>query len=307
MDDILFIAALTVKSSIAVFLACLGEIVAERAGVVNLGLEGMMLAGALAGFVVGMTTQNPLLACGAAMLAGAALATVHALFAVIFKVNQILSGIAITLFGVGLANFLGRPYTGKLGLRLSDIALPGLSSIPYVGPVFFNQNGLVYVAVILCFCVWFFLYYTRVGLALRACGESPAAADAGGVGVDRVRFGAVVFGGLLAGLGGAYLSLVYTPGFKESMTGGQGWIAVAMVIFSGWKPARAFAGALLFGGLTALQFFFQALGVEVIPLYVLRILPYLLTIAILAFATWREQAHKSAFAPQRLGIPFFRE
>ncbi|WP_027185903.1 ABC transporter permease [Desulfovibrio inopinatus] len=307
MNDLIFIAALTVKSSIAVFLASLGEIVAERAGVVNLGLEGMMLFGALAGFVVGMATQNSILACGAAMLAGACLACVHAVFAVIFKVNQILSGIAITLFGVGLANFLGRPYTGKLGLRLGDIALPGLSSIPVVGPIFFNQNVLVYAAAVLCLAVWFFLYRTRPGLALRACGESPAAADAGGVGVDRMRFGAVVFGGLLAGLGGSYLSLAYTPGFKESMTGGQGWIAVAMVIFSGWKPVRAFAGALLFGGLTALQFFFQAIGVEIIPLSLLRILPYLLTIIILAFATWRERVHKSAFAPQRLGIPFFRE
>lgn len=307
MNELVFIAQIAVKSSTAVLLATLGEILAERSGVLNLGVEGMMLLGALAGFAAGVATGNPWLGITAGMAAGALASLLHGVFAISIKANQVLSGLALTILGTGLANFLGRSLIGVRGVRMGLLPVPGLSDIPYIGKIFFQQNAIVYLSYILVPLIWWVLFKTRLGLTIRAVGEDAAAADAAGVRVSLMRYGCVLAGGALAGLGGAYLSLVYTPGWKETMTSGQGWIAIAMVVFATWNPVRAYAGALLFGFLTALQFSFQISGNELIPAWVLRMLPYLLTIGVLVLVNSFEGARHRVGAPANLGQPFSRE
>lgn len=310
LEDVTIIGQIAVKSSAAVMLAATGEVLCERSGVINLGVEGMMLLGALAGFVVGFETKSILLACGAAMAAGALLAAVHAVFAIGLKAHQVLSGLALTLLGTGLATFLGREYLGLRGVRVGMLQVPYLSDIPVLGEIFFRQNALCYVALVLAIALWWLLFHTKLGLRIRAIGEDAAAADVAGISVRRLQACCVIAGGMLAGLGGAYLSLAYTPGWKEGMTGGQGWIAIAMVIFSGWRPLLAAAGALFFGVLTALQFYYQVsgslLGIANISPSFLRMLPYLLTILVLALAGSIPGLRKRAGAPGDLGKPFIR-
>lgn len=303
----LFIAKVTLTSSMAVLYATIGEIYAERAGVLNLGVEGMMLMGALSGFATTCLTQSLWLGVLAAMLVGALFALLHGIFAITLKVNQVVSGLALTLFGIGLSNFLGRPLIGKVSLKFEPSSLAPLNGIPYLGDLLFTHHALVYVAYLLVPLASFHLYRTRYGLELRAVGENPAAADTVGVGVLRIRYLYTMAGGALAGLGGAYLSLAYTPGWKEQMTGGQGWIAIALVIFATWDPVRATLGALLFGFINAFQFYCQAAGVSLVPGYVLRMLPYLFTIAVLVIITRWGAARKRVGAPAALGVPFERE
>jgi simple sugar transport system permease protein len=306
IEDAAFIGQIAVKSSIAVLLAALGEIMAERSGVLNLGVEGMMLTGALCAAAAGAATGNPALAAGAGALAGGVLALVHGFFAVTLRVNQVLSGLALTLLGMGMTSFLGRPLIGDPpGVRLRAVPLPGLADIPVVGDILFRQSVLAYLAYALVPLCWYFLYHTGSGLKIRAAGEDAASVDAAGIDVFRIRYLCTVAGGVGAGLGGAYLSLSYTPGWKESMTGGQGWVAIAMVIFATWNPLRAVLGAFLFGGLTALQFYFQAVGVEIVPAYVLKMLPYLLTIAVMVLVNLGPGRRFSG--PAALGVPFSRE
>ena len=306
MDDVVFIGQIAIKSSVAVLLATIGGIITERGGVLNLGVEGMMLVGALAGFAAGFVTGNPYLAAVAGAMAGGALSLIHAFFTIKLRSNQVLCGLALTILGVGLANFLGRPLIGEAGVRIRAYAVPYLSEIPYLGEIFFHQSPYAYGAYILGPLAWYVIFRTRAGLALRAVGEDAAAADAAGVNVAATRTMAIWVGGLCAGLAGSYLSLSYTPGWKETMTGGQGWIAIAMVIFCTWNPLRAFWGALLFGGLTALQFFFQATSMDIIPAYVLKMLPYLLTIGVLVLVSSSGTRRRSA-SPADLGVPFSRE
>lgn len=306
MNDFVFIAAITLKSSIAVLLASIGEIVAERSGVLNLGVEGMMLAGALAAFAAGFYTGSPLLAFSAAMGAGALLALLHAVMVIRLQANQVISGLAITILGTGLSSFLGRPLIGRIGLRIEPLSAAALEGVPVLGPVFSQQSLPALLALLLVPAAAWILGRTALGLNVRAVGQDPAAADAAGVPVFGLRYACTLCGGILAGLGGAYLSLVYTPGWKENMTGGQGWIAIAMVIFATWRPWRALGGALLFGGLNALQFYFQATGSQLVPAYVLRLLPYLLTVLILFSATVLRKGAGGA-APAALGQPFHRE
>lgn len=307
IDDIVFISQITIKSSIGVLFAATGEIFTERSGVLNLGVEGMMLAGALAGAAIGLAGAPPLIALIGGMLAGGFLALLHAFFSVTLRANQTLCGLAIAILGAGLSNFLGRPIIGEVGIRIKSYPLPYLSDIPIVGEIFFNQSVLVYLAYIIIPLSSYILFHTRVGLKIRAVGEDAVSADAIGVKVTLIRYCCTVFGGIMAGLGGCYLSLAYTPGWKENMTAGQGWIAIAMVIFSLWSPYRAVLGALLFGGLTALQFFFQATGVELIPVYILLMLPYLLTIAVLVVVMRLKRSGRTGHAPACLGVPFNRE
>lgn len=306
IEDIVFIAQISIKSSIAVLLATLGEIITERGGILNLGVEGMMLVGALAGFAAGYATQNAYLAVAAGSLAGGLLSLIHAFFSIKLRSNQVLCGLALTILGTGLANFLGRPLIGAAGIRIRPVALPYLSDIPVIGEIFFRQSPFAYAAYILVPLVWYILFKTRAGLVLRAVGEDAASSDAAGVNVNLSRTICVFAGGVFAGLAGTYLSLSYTPGWKETMTGGQGWIAIAMVIFCTWNPLRAFFGAMLFGGLTALQFYFQATSIDIIPFYILKMMPYLLTIAVLVIVTVSTKRRNSA-APADLGIPFIRE
>ncbi len=306
IEDLAFIGQIAVKSSIAVLLATLGEIITERSGVLNLGVEGMMLAGALCGMAAGVVTGNPFAAAAAGALAGGLLALVHAFFAVTLKVNQVLSGLALTILGMGLTSFLGRPLIGvRPGVRLRAVPIPGLSDIPLIGDIFFQQSLLAYLAYLLVPLCWYLLYRTGAGLKIRAAGEDAAAVDAAGIDVFRIRYLCTFIGGIGAGLAGAYLSLSYTPGWKESMTGGQGWVAIAMVIFATWNPLRAVIGAFLFGFLTALQFYFQAVGMELIPAYILKMLPYVLTILVMVVV--HAGPGRRFGGPAALGIPFSRE
>ena len=306
IEDLTFIAQISIKSSVAVLLATVGGIITERSGVLNLGIEGMMLVGALAGFAAGHFTQSPMVAVAAGTMAGGALSLVHAFFTIALRSNQVLSGLALTILGTGLANFLGRPLIGQTGVRIRQLPIPYLSDIPVIGEVFFNQSPFAYAAYLLVPLVWFVLFRTRAGLVLRAVGEDARSADVAGVNVELTRTLSVFVGGLFAGLAGTYLSLSYTPGWKETMTGGQGWIAIALIIFCTWNPLLAFFGALLFGGLTAVQFFLQATSMGLIPSYVVIMLPYLLTIGVLVLVSASSRHRKSA-SPADLGVPFYRE
>ncbi len=291
----------------AVLYATIGEIFAERSGILNLGVEGMMLVGALTAFATVDSIYSLWAGVLAAMFVGGIFAMIHGFFSITLRVNQVVSGLALTLFGIGLTNFLGRPLIGKVSLKLEPFGFFLLNRIPVIGKIMFTQNALVYPAYILIPLAYLFLYRTRYGLQLRAIGENPSAADTVGINVLGLRYLYTFVGGAFAGLGGAYLSLAYTPGWKEQMTGGQGWIAIALVIFAMWDPLKAVAGALLFGFINAFQFYCQAAGITLIPSYILRMLPYLATIGVLIIITRWETAKKRVGAPGALGIPFERE
>jgi general nucleoside transport system permease protein len=307
VDNLIFILSIAIQSSVAVLFATLGEVFTERSGILNLGVEGMMLMGALSGFAATFYSHSLLLGVLTALVVGGLLALIHGFFAITLRANQVVCGLALAILGIGLSSFLGRPIIGRVAERFVPLPIPVLKEIPILGPVLFNQSALVYVGYILVPLSWFFLYHTRPGLNLRAVGENPAAADTSGIGVVPLRYLWTIFGGMLAGLGGAYLSLCYTPGWKENMTSGQGWIAIAMVIFALWNPFRAVLGALLFGGVNALQFYFEARQIDLVPSYILRMLPYLFTIVILVIITRRKTVRKRVGAPASLGLPFQRE
>ncbi len=278
--------AAAVQSGTPILYATLGEIFTERTGILNLGVEGIMIVGALSGFLVAKITGNPAVAFVAAGLAGAAVASLHGLVCIIFQGNQVVSGLALTILGVGFANYLGAAYVGQAAPGFDPLPIPLLSEIPVLGPIFFRQDLLVYITYLIPLLMWLFLYQTRYGLSLRAAGENPAAAIAAGVNVVVCRFVGVLVGGFFIGLGGAYLSLAYTHLWTNNLTGGRGWIAVALVIFAFWRPGRAIFGAYLFGGVMALQLRLQASGTQ-IPSSLLLMLPYALTIGVLVLASWR--------------------
>jgi ABC-type uncharacterized transport system permease subunit len=280
--DLLLIGVLTgaVRSATSVLFASLGEILSERAGVTNLGVEGSMLMGAGAGFAVTAATGSPWLGILAALAGGAALALVHGFMTLARGANQLASGLATMFLGLGLTALIGAPYVKANVEGLNRAPVPLLSDLPVVGGVLFNHDLLTYLAFLLAPALWAFLKYTRWGLLLRAVGERPEVVYAAGLDPRRFQYAAVVAGGALAGLGGAQLSLAYTHSWFEGMTAGRGFIAVALVIFAAWDPLRAVVGALLFGGAIALNFQLQALGVRISP-YALDVMPYLLTLAVL--------------------------
>jgi simple sugar transport system permease protein len=265
----------------------------------------MMLVGALAGFGAANLTSNPALAVIVAMIAGGMLAMVHAFVCIGLRGDQIVSGLALTLFGTGLTGFLGRAMVGKTAPGFGPIALPGLSQIPVIGPVLFQHDLLVYLAYLLVPVAWFVLYRTRLGLSIRSVGESPEAADASGVNVSGIRYGCTFVGGALAGVGGAYLSLAYTTMWIEQMSGGRGWIALALVIFAAWNPMKALWGAYLFGGVDSLSLYLQARGAQV-SAHLLMMLPYIVTVLVLWVAT-RRVARARVGAPAALALAYARE
>lgn len=289
-----------------ILLACLGEVLAERAGVLNLGLEGLMTVGALTGFAAARATGDPWVGMLAAGLAAGLLAAFHALLVIELEAQQVAAGLALTVLGVGLGSFLGSGLVGELAPRFSEYAVPGLAGLPVVGYGLFTHYPPVWLALGLAVALGGFLHRTRPGLELQVVGDAPGCADAAGVDVRRVRWLAVVVGGALAGLGGAYLSLADTPSWMDRMTAGRGWIAVALVILAGWDPLRAVLGAWLFGGLVALQFRLQAFGVEVSP-YLLSMLPYLATLLALVLANLGRADRLRRGPPLALGVPFDRE
>ncbi len=292
-----------ISAATPLLLAALGELVAERSGVLNLGVEGMMLAGAVAAFAVAFATGSYAAAILAAALAGMLLALVFGALTLTLVSNQVATGLALTLFGLGLSALAGASFVGRPVAPLPKLDLPGLTALPVVGPILFGQDALVYLSVALTFAVWWFLKRTRAGLVLRACGDSDASAHAIGYDVIRIRYLAVLFGGLTSGLAGAYLSLAYTPMWVEEMTAGRGWIALALVVFASWRPLRLLAGAYLFGGVTILQLYAQGMGGIGVPAQVLSMLPYLATILVLTLisaSSWRDRLD----APACLGKPF---
>ena len=263
-----------------ILIAAVGELVAERSGVLNLGVEGMMIVGAVTAFATAQVTGSPWLAVVTAALAGVAMAGLFAILAVWLATNQVATGLALTLFGLGVAGLVGEAFVGLPGVKLPPIVVPVLSDIPILGPVLFAQDLLFYLSLALTAGVALFLFRSRSGLRLRAVGDAPASAHALGIGVLKTRTLAVLFGGVCAGLGGAQLTLVYTTQWIENITAGRGWIALALVVFATWRPLRVVAGAYLFGAVTIAQFNAQALGIAV-PSQLLSALPYLATITVL--------------------------
>jgi len=298
------VLAAAVRAGTPVLFATLGEIFAERAGVLNLGVEGMMLVGALAGFAATARTGNPWIGALVAAAVGGGLSLLHAFLSVTLRANQVASGLALTIFGTGLSAFLGRGYVGVPAAGFHPVPLLWLAHLPVLGPVLFQQDPLIYASYLAVPAAWYVLYRTRWGLDIRAVGEHPEAADAMGVDVARVRYACVVVGGLLAGLGGAFLSTAYTSMWIENMTAGRGWIAVALVIFATWDPLRAVLGAYLFGGVNALQLHIQATGTT-LPTYLLLMAPYVFTIVVLVIAT-QETVRKRLGTPAALTIPYSR-
>ncbi|KQI69146.1 ABC transporter permease [Loktanella sp. 3ANDIMAR09] len=279
INPILFFASLMVAAT-PILLAAIGELVVERAGVLNLGVEGMMITGAVTGFIVAVATGSPWLGFIGAAIGGAILSQIFGFLTQYLLSNQVATGLALTLFGLGLSALMGQGYIGIKAPSFPDIHVPVLGDIPVIGPIVFQHDPMVYIGLLIAIAVWFFLFRSRAGLVLRAVGENHDAAHALGYNVRRTRMLAIAFGGACAGLGGAYLSLVRVPQWTEGMTAGAGWIALAIVVFASWRPGRLVLGAYLFGGVTVLQLNLQAAGVA-IPVEYLSMSPYLATIAVL--------------------------
>lgn len=303
MEVYALLFAATLNAGTVLALAALGLLINEKAGVVNLGAEGMMLCAAIAGFATVVTTGNDWLGFAAGALAGAVLAGAFGVLVIWLNTNQYATGLALSIFGVGLSAFVGINFVqAKLPERTPFNAF-GLGDVPIIGPALFRQHPLAYGAMLLALALVWFLYRTRGGLVLRAVGESPQSAHALGYPVRLIRLGAVVFGGAMCGLAGAYLSLVYTPLWVEGMVAGKGWIALALTTFATWRPGRILLGAYLFGGVTMLQFHLQAQGVQ-IPSQVLSMLPYLATIVVLALIS-RNPTWIRVNMPASLGKPYY--
>jgi len=279
INPILLLASLMVAAT-PIILAAACELIVERAGVLNLGVEGMMITGAITGFIATVTTGSPWIGFVAAAAGGAGLSLLFAFLTQFLLSNQVATGLALTLFGLGLSALLGQGYNGIKAPEFPRIDIPVISDIPVLGPILFSHDPMVYVGIGLIAGTWYFLKYSRAGLILRAVGENHEAAHALGYHVIRIRIMAIAFGGACAGLGGAYISLVRVPQWTDGMTAGAGWIALAIVVFASWRPWRLLIGAYLFGGVTVLQLNLQAAGIA-IPVEYLAMSPYIATILVL--------------------------
>jgi len=302
IDHVVTLVALTLAAGTPLVLAGAGELVTERSGVLNLGVEGMMLVGAVIAFIVAATTRSPWLGVAAGMLAAAGLSLVFAVLTLTLLANQVAAGLALSLFGVGLSAYVGLDYVSVVVEGIQPLAIPGVSDLPFFGKLLFAHSPFVYVSIALIALVQWFLFRTRAGLILRAIGESPDSAHAIGYPVIAIRYAAVLFGGACAGLAGAYLAVAYTPLWTEGMTAGRGWIALALVVFATWKPWRLLAGAYLFGAVTLAQFQAQAMGLAM-PSQLLSMLPYVATVVVLTLIS-RDAATIRLNAPASLGRPY---
>ncbi|MBK7794384.1 MAG: ABC transporter permease [Betaproteobacteria bacterium] len=302
MDVFAELLVLTLAAGTPLVYAALGELVTEKSGVLNLGVEGMMLVGAVVSFAVAAKSGNPWFGVAAGIGAGAALSLVFAVLTLSLMANQVATGLALSLFGIGLSAFVGLDYVSVVIEGIQPLGIATLAGLPIVGKIVFGHNPLVYLSLLLFAAIHGFLYRTRPGLALRAIGESPQSAHAIGYPVVRIRYLAVLFGGACSGLAGAYLAVAYTPLWVEGMTAGRGWIALALVVFATWRPWRVLAGAYLFGGVTLATFQAQAGGVAV-PSQLLSMLPYVATIVVLAVIS-RDATAIRRNAPASLGRPF---
>jgi simple sugar transport system permease protein len=289
-------------ASTPIMLAAVGELVVEKSGVLNLGVEGMMITGAVVGFVIAVESGSPVLGFFGAAIGGAIVSMLFGILTQLLLSNQVATGLALTLFGLGLSALIGQNYVGIKAPATNDLNIPLLADIPILGRVLFQHDFMVYISVALIAAVWAVLKYSRIGLILRAVGENHDAAHALGYKVVRIRFLAIMFGGAFAGLGGAYLSLIRVPQWTEGMTAGAGWIALAIVVFSGWRPWWIMVGAYLFGGITVLQLNLQAAGLA-IPVVYLSMSPYLITILVLVLMS-AKSSRTALGAPAALGRIF---
>jgi simple sugar transport system permease protein len=291
-----------ISASTPLLLAAAGELVTERSGVLNLGVEGMMIMGAACGFAGAYFTGSTLVGAAFGIAAGAAMAAVFGALTLGLAVNQVATGLALTILGVGLSGLIGAGFVGERIAPAPALHIPVLTEIPFVGRILFGQDGFVYFSIALTAAIWWFLYHTRAGLVLRAVGDNHTSAHALGYPVLRIRMLAVLFGGACAGLGGAFLPLAYTPFFIPGMTAGRGWIALALVVFASWLPGRLVIGAYLFGAVTILQLHAQGAGLG-IPSQLMSSLPYLATIVVLVLMS-RARATAGSLAPASLGLVF---
>lgn len=301
LESILFA---TIVAGTPLIIVALGQLIAEKSGVLNLGAEGMMAMGAIAGFAVTFHTGNPWLGVLAGMVAGALMSLLFAVVVLTLMANQVASGLALSIFGVGLSAFIGKPYESEILETVPTLRIPLLADIPIIGGPFFNQQPLVYLSWMIFGGIAWFLYKSRPGLLLRAVGESPSSAHSIGYHVIRIRYMATLFGGAMAGIGGSFLSVFYTPLWVEGMVAGRGWIAIALVVFATWRPFRVLVGAYLFGGVMVAQLFVQGSGMDInIPSQFLSSLPYLATIIVLVIIS-RDQNTVRLNAPVSLGQPY---
>ncbi len=304
MESAIFVSVMLsiVSAATPLLLAATGELVAEKSGVLNLGVEGMMLVGAVIGFAVTLTTGEATLGVLAAALGGIAMALIFAFLSLSLLANQVASGLALTIFGIGLSALVGADFVGRPVAALAKLHLPVVSDLPILGPILFGQDGLVYFSFAALFGTVWFLYRSHAGLILRAIGDSPDAAHAIGYPVIAIRYAAIAFGGAMSGLAGAYLSLAYTPMWAEDMSAGRGWIALALVVFATWRPWRLLFGAYLFGAIGILQVHVQTWGLG-IPAQWVSMLPYLVTVIALVLIS-RDSSRIRLNAPASLGRPF---
>ena len=301
IESILFA---TIVAGTPLIIVALGQLIAEKSGVLNLGAEGMMAMGAIAGFAVTFHTGNPWLGVLAGMVAGALMSLLFAIVVLTLMGNQVASGLALSIFGVGLSAFVGKPYESEILETVGTLPIPLLAELPIIGGPIFNQQPLVYLSWAILAGVAWFLYKSRPGLLLRAVGESPSSAHSIGYPVIRIRYMATLFGGAMAGIGGSFLSVYYTPLWVEGMVSGRGWIAIALVVFATWRPFRVMVGAYLFGGVMVAQLFVQGSGMDInIPSQFLSSLPYLATIIVLVIIS-RDQNTVRLNAPVSLGQPY---
>lgn len=303
MESYALLLAATLNAGTVLAIASLGLLINEKVGIVNLGAEGMMLCAAIAGFATVVLTGNDWLGFAAGMAVGAFLATIFGVLVIWLNTNQFATGLALTLFGTGFSAFVGTGFVQAKIPERASFAIPGLSDIPWLGSALFRHHPLVYITVLFALGLIFFMYRTRSGLVMRSLGESPESAHALGYPVRWIRLLAVVVGGALCGLAGAYISVVYTPLWVEGMVAGKGWIALALTTFATWRPARVLLGAYLFGGVTMLQFHLQGIGVEV-PSQFLSMLPYVATIVVLALISRNPQWIRINM-PASIGKPFY--
>ena len=303
MEDIIVsVAQRTLIAGTPLLLGTIGEVICERSGILNLGVEGVMSVGAVTAFIVTFYTQNPWLGLMAAILAGMMISVIHAFASVSLQSNQVVSGLALTMLGLGISGLAGTSYVGKpLTVKMNTFAVPYLADIPIVGKIFFDQSPFFYMALLLALAAWFTLEYTELGIKIRSAGENPKATEAQGVNVALIRYGCILLGGGFSGMAGANLSISYSKSWIEGMTAGRGWIVIALTIFALWNPMRAVIGAFLFGGIFVLQYLLQPLGIS--PNF-LAMLPYLATLLVLLMIGLGDS--KKLNAPAMLGEPYKR-
>lgn len=303
MEEIIIsVVQRTLVAGTPLLLGTIGEIISERSGILNLGVEGVMAVGAVTAFIVTHHTGNPWLGLCAAIVAGMLFSIIHAFASVSLQSNQVVSGLALTMLGLGMAGLLGKPYVGKpLAIKINAMPIPFLSDIPIVGPVLFNQSPFFYLSILLAIGVWFMLEHTLLGIRIRSAGENPKATETQGVNVSRIRYLSVIAAGGFSAMAGAHLSISYSKSWIEGMTAGRGWIVIALTIFALWNPMRAVVGAFLFGGIFVLQYMLQPLGIS--PNF-LAMLPYLATLLVLLVGGLRDSRRLNA--PAMLAEPYRR-